>query len=96
MQIRPRELVGNGLHSANDAAGIDFGLTTEACQQSNHHVIHRIWDIIMNEIENYTAHVDWLGRFCHDDVTRAGSHWGTGKEFGPRAKVPLHRNLSRL
>jgi hypothetical protein len=42
MQMIPRELVGNGLHSANDAAGIDFGLTTEACKQSNHHVIYRI------------------------------------------------------
>ena len=29
--ILPRELVGDGLYSANDAAGIDFALTAEAC-----------------------------------------------------------------
>jgi hypothetical protein len=44
-----------------------------------------------------TAHINWLGRLCYDEMTWTGWYWGPGKEFRPWAKVPnIHRNSSCL
>lgn len=89
----PGEFMGDSFYSANNAAEIDFALTTEGCLKTFSYILNELKWIVNTR----TAGIDSAGLFGWLEITGSLRYWSTGEEIRPGEQLAAKfRDFSRL